>query len=153
MKSIHARAGVKVLTLVAAAALVFGLSAPAAADTEPLKRSFENLTQFPLDMVLSPVSAGTTTVNNIQTIDDSDGVRVFWAIPGYAWNVLANFGSGILRGVTGLIELPVGLALAPFPDIEFDPLFPPVDDAEALVEYDEWSFYRIKFGVEYTGGG
>jgi hypothetical protein len=153
VKSIHARAGVKVLTLMAAAALVFGQSAPAAADTGPLKRSVENLTQFPLDIALSPVTAATTVVNNIQTIEDSDGVRVFWAIPGYAWNVLANFGAGILRGMTGLIELPVGIGLAFFPDIEFDPLFPPVDDSDALVEYDEWEFYRIKFGVEYTGGG
>ena len=51
------------------------------------------------------------------------------------------------------MELPVGLALL-FSDAEMEPLFDPVEDAEALITMDDYEdIYRVKVGVDYTASG
>lgn len=135
-----------------AAAVAIGAAAPAFATTDVLRRSFENMPQGIVDAFLSPVTAGQSIVNNLQNIEDTPGVRVAYTIPGYAWNTLGNFGGGLIRSLTGIMELPTGLILL-FTDAEMDPLFDPVEDNEALYLYDEYEdTYRVKVGVHYTGG-
>jgi len=135
-----------------AAAVVIGAAAPAQATTDVIRRSFENMPQGILDAFLSPVTSGQSVYNNLQNIEDTPGVRIAYTVPGYVWNVMGNFGGGLIRTLTGVMELPTGLILL-FTDAEMDPLFDPVEDNEALVLYDEYEdTYRVKFGVHYTGG-
>ena len=129
------------------------LAAPASATTDVLKRSFENMPQGVADSLLSPVTAGTSIYTNMTTIQDTMPVRIAYAVPGYAWNVMSNFGGGLIRSITGLIELPVGIVLL-FTDAEMEPLFDPAEDNEALLTLDQFEeIYRVKLGVNYTTGG
>jgi len=126
---------------------------PAAATTTVLKRAFENMPQGVGDLVLSPYTAGRTLYNNMTTIDDTLPVRIAYIVPGYAWNVMANFGGGLIRALTGALELPTGLVLL-FSDAEMEPLFDPAEDNEALITWDAYEdIYRIKMGISYTAGG
>jgi hypothetical protein len=137
----------------AAAVLSIGLAGPASATTDVIQRSFENMPQGLLDSLLSPYTAGRSIYNNMTTIQDTPGVRVAYLVPGYAWNVMCNFGGGLIRSLTGVMELPTGLVLL-FSDAEMEPLFDPVEDNEALVYLDQFEdTYRVKFGVDYTTGG
>lgn len=137
----------------AAAVLSIGLAGPASATTDVIQRSFENMPQGLLDSLLSPYTAGRSIYNNMTTIQDTPGVRVAYLVPGYAWNVMCNFGGGLIRSLTGVMELPTGLVLL-FSDAEMEPLFDPVEDNEAVVYLDQFEdTYRVKFGVDYTTGG
>ncbi|MGI9433150.1 MAG: hypothetical protein ACR2PQ_13095 [Myxococcota bacterium] len=152
------------LASVLAAGLLLGLvAAPAAALPPPedsgwgwspspstLKRSLQNLTQWPLDVVLSPVVAARDIVVNMQEIEDSLAVKIFYPIPGFAWNTMVQGGAGVLRGVTGVIELVPGVILFPFPDAEFGPLFDPAEDNDGLVRWEN-GIYDLNFGISYTG--
>ena len=124
------------------------VAAPAAATPDTLKRSIENLSQWPLDLVLSPIVAGQTVYTNLNDIEDSPGVRLVYPVPGYFWTMFVQAGASVLRGMTGLIEFPVGLAIL-FTDAEFDPIFDPADEQDALVDF-ETDFYWVKFGINYT---
>jgi ABC-type arginine/histidine transport system permease subunit len=129
------------------------LVAPAGATTDVIKRSFENMPQGVVDAALSPVTAGTAIYNNMTTIEDTVPVRVAYAVPGYFWNVMCNLGGGVIRSITGLMELPAGLVLL-FSDAEMEPLFDPAEDNEALLLLDQFEdVYRVKVGVDYTTGG
>lgn len=133
---------------------VAGLAAlPPSASATPatLKRSIENLTQWPLDLALSPVVAGKTIYENLQSVDDSPGVRIAYPIPGYIWTTAVQAGAAVLRGVTGVFEFLPGLFLLPF-DADMDPLFDPAAENEGLVDFDN-SIYHVKFGINYTTGG
>jgi hypothetical protein len=133
--------------------LVLLVAAPAAATTDVIKRSFENMPQGVADAALSPVTAGTTIYNNMTTIEDTLPVRVAYVVPGYVWNVMTNFGGGLIRSITGVLELPVGLVLL-FTDAEMEPLFDPAEDNEALLTLDQIEeIYRVKVGIDYTTGG
>lgn len=133
--------------------LALALALPASATTTVLKRSFENMPQGVFDAVLSPVTAGKSVYDNMTTIEDTPGVRVAYAVPGYAWNMMSNFGGGIIRSLTGVLELPAGLFLL-FSDNEMEPLFDPAEDNDALIQYDEYEdIYRVKLGINYTAGG
>jgi hypothetical protein len=57
----------------------------------------------------------------------------------------------VLRGVTGVFEFLPGLILLPL-DADMDPLFDPVVENSALVDYDN-PVYHVKFGTDYTSGG
>lgn len=125
----------------------------AGATTSVIKRSFENMPQGVVDAALSPITAGAGVYNNMTTIQDTMPVRVAYAVPGYAWNVMCNFGGGVIRSITGLMELPVGLVLL-FSDDDMEPLFDPAEDNEALLTLDQYEdIYRFKVGVDYTTGG
>ena len=132
-------------------ALVFMVSSPVSASPQTLKRSVENLTQWPLDLVLSPVVAGQTVYTNLRDVDDSDAVRVAYTVPGFAWVTFVQMGAACLRGLTGVLEFVPGLGLVFF-EADLDPLFPPAADNEALVNFEN-PVYNFKFGVSYTGSG
>ena len=138
--------------LLAAALVAGGLLAlpvaPAGASPKTLKRSIENLTQFPLDVAASPVVAGYTIYKNMRDIGDSTGVRIFYPLPGFAWNVMVQVGAGVLRGVTGAIELVPGIILLPF-DADLDPLFDPAVDSTGLVNWQN-GIYDVNFAIDYT---
>ena len=145
-----ARRGRKWLLVLALALLA---AAPAAATTTVLKRSFENMPQGIGDILLSPYTAGASIYNNMTTIEDTMPVRVAYAVPGYVWNVMCNFGGGMIRSMTGVMELPVGLFLL-FSDAEMEPMFDPAEDNDAVLTWDAYEdIYRVKVGVNYTTGG
>jgi hypothetical protein len=135
-----------------AATIALAVATPALATVDVLRRSFENMPQGLLDSVLSPVTAGQSIVNNLQDIEDTPGVRAVYTVPGFVWNTMANFGGGLIRSLTGVMELPVGVVLL-FTDAEMEPLFDPVEDNDSLVLYDDYEdVYRVKFGTHYSGG-
>jgi hypothetical protein len=134
----------------AAGCLAFA-AAPAGASPQTLKRSIQNMTQAPLDIAASPVTSGVAIYRNMVSIGDSTAVRIVYPIPGFAWNTMVNIGAGVLRGVTGIMEFPIGIALLPF-DADIDPLFDPAEDQEGLVNWEN-GIYDVNFAVDYTTAG
>jgi hypothetical protein len=132
-----------------AASLVL-LPSSAWASQETLKRSVSNMLQSPLDLVLSPMTSLIGISTKMVEQQDSAGVRLFFAVPGYIWYTGVNVGASVIRGVTGLIEVIPGVLLFPFPEADMDPLFDPVDNAGALIEIDTPCCIYIKFGIDYT---
>ncbi len=122
--------------------------APSAASPETLKRSMSNMLFGPLDIVFAPVVGTQTVYRNIQDIDDSMWVRVFYLLPGVAWNTTLEAGSGIIRCMTGVIEFLPGIGLLPF-EADLDPLFAPPEKADALVD-KETPILNVKFGINYV---
>ena len=137
---------------VALAAGCLALSAaPAGASPQTLKRSVQNLTQAPLDIAAAPVTSVVTIYKNMTSIGDTTAVRIFYPIPGFAWNTMVNVGAGVLRGVTGIMEFVPGIILLPF-DADIDPLFDPAEDNEGLVNWEN-GIYDVNFAVDYTTAG
>ena len=134
--------------LATGAVLLAGLAGPASASPATLKRSVSNLLFGPLDVVFTPVVAATSVYNNLQNVDDTMGVRIAYALPGYAWNMGVQVGGGTVRVLAGVIEFLPGLGLLFF-DADLDPLFSPVDKSAALVDYDTPPLH-CKFGITYT---
>jgi hypothetical protein len=128
--------------------MAFAAASPASASPETLKRSMSNILFGPVDIVFAPVVGSQTVYRNIQDIDDSMWVRVFYVLPGVAWNTTLTAGSGIIRCMTGLIELLPGLGLLFF-EADLDPLFAPPEKADALVD-KETPILNVKFGVNYV---
>jgi hypothetical protein len=149
------------------AVFVIGLlPARVGASPETLRRGLSNAMMGPFDMALAPIQGLNTLSRNLEEIDDSKAVRIFFAVPGWGWLSLLDFGGGMIRTLTGLLEtLPGVLLFASETDV--DPLFDPVDDGGALFEWDNplieienpWVFYnpvvapfaiRVKMGIDYT---
>jgi hypothetical protein len=128
--------------------LLAGLAGPASASPETLKRSVGNVLFGPLDIAFTPVVSARDVINNLQNVDDTMGVRVAYAVPGYVWNMGVQIGAGTVRVLTGVLEFLPGLGLFFF-DADLDPLFSPVDRAPALVDYDTPPLH-FKFGISYT---
>jgi len=124
------------------------LAGPAAASPETLRRSVGNILFAPFDFFLSPVTAATSVYNNLQDVDDSTGVRIFYAIPGVAWNTGLNVGTSAIRAIAGILEFIPGLGLAFF-EADLDPLFPPAENQDAMVDIDTPPLW-VKFGIYYT---
>jgi hypothetical protein len=140
-------------TMLLALGVALLASGPADATTDVIKRSAENMPQGVFDALLAPVTAGKGIYTNMTTIQDTVPVRVAYAVPGYVWNVMCNFGGGVIRSLTGVMELPVGLVLL-FTDAEMEPLFDPAEDNEGLINLDQFEdVYRFKVGIDYTTGG
>jgi hypothetical protein len=140
------RAGRAALLAGLGAALL--LAAPAQASPETLKRSLGNILFAPLDVALAPVVGAKTVYDGVRFIDDSLGVRIFYPIPGVIWNTGIVAGIGVIREMTGLIELIPGLLLF-FSKDDLDPLLDPAESADALVEIEN-DFLPIRFGLLYT---
>ena len=148
-------------TLVAIALVLAIGPSSAQASPETLRRSLGNLIQAPLDVVLAPVVAGRTLVNNLRDIDDTTAVRVVFAAPGYLWLTGVQAGAGVLRGVSGGLELIPGIFLMPF-ETDIDALYDPADRGSAMIEYENplaendilrWIplvTWNVRFGVTYT---
>jgi len=122
---------------------------PAAADYETFQRSISNILFAPLDVLLAPVNAGKMEYQNLTSIEDTTAVRYAYALPGYLWLTGVQVGAGMLRGVTGGLELIPGIALLPFPDTKLDPWFDPVERSDGLVDYEN-PVLPMKFGIDYA---
>jgi hypothetical protein len=133
--------------LLVSMALAFA-APPAAATPATLRRALSNIVCGPLDVALAPIVGPKMTVDNLRFIDDTPGVRAFWAVPGVIWNTGIEIGLGVIREMTGLIELGPGLLLF-FSESDLDPLLAPVEDSEALVDY-ETPLIHFRFGMFYT---
>jgi hypothetical protein len=141
--------GLQALLLTAGVALL--AAGPAAATTSVLKRSFENMPQGVIDALASPVTAGKSVYTNLTTIEDTLPVRIAYVVPGYAWNVMCNFGGGIIRTLTGVMELPVGVVLL-FTDADMEPLFDPAEDNEGMIVFDQFEdVYKVNTAIAYSG--
>jgi hypothetical protein len=132
----------------AALGLLLAAPPPASASPETLKRAVSNMLFGPLDVVFAPVVGSQTVYRNVQDIDDTMWVRVFYLVPGVAWNTALEIGSGIIRCMTGGIELLPGIGLLPF-EADLDPLFAPPEKSDALVDR-ETPILHVKFGVNYV---
>jgi len=134
----------------AAVALALGLAAapPAGASPETLKRSVGNILFGPFDVACAPIVGTRTVFRNIQDIEDSMWVRVAYVLPGVVWNITLEAGSGIIRTMTGLIEILPGIGLLPF-KADLDPLFSPVEKSDALVD-QETPVLDFKFCIDYV---
>lgn len=134
----------------AALALASSLLAPGAAQAggETLKRSVGNLIQAPIDVAISPVTAGVVEVRNLREIDDTLGVKIAYAVPGYLWLTGLHAGASVLRMLAGALELVPGLILLPF-DAEMNALFDPAETGNALVSYDTPPM-DVRIGIDYT---
>jgi hypothetical protein len=133
---------------VLACALFCLVASPSGATPATLKRSIENLTQWPLDAALAPVTSGVSVYRNMQTIDDSTAVRVFYPLPGYVWNVIVIWGASALRGVAGVLELGPGVVLL-FTDADLSPIFDIPGKNPGLVNF-ETGIYDFNFAIDYT---
>lgn len=142
------RSFIRPVTWVAGLGLAVAMAAPAQASPETLRRSMGNILFGPFDIALSPVTSGRIIYNNLRDIDDSPWVRIVYPLPGYVWVMGINIGGGILREVTGLIELVPGIGLY-FLEADLDPLYDPIERGDALVDI-ETDPLLIKFGMNYT---
>ncbi len=133
---------------VASLALLTAVAAPAAASPETIKRSISNILFGPLDMLLSPIVGTRSVYNNLRDIDDTMGVRIFYTIPGIAWNIAFVLGGGAVRTFTGLLEFIPGLILIPF-EADMDPIFAPPERADALID-EEYDLMTVKIGINYV---
>lgn len=136
------------LAPLALAALLALPAAPADASPETLKRGLGNILFAPLDLVLSPVVAGQTIYRNLETSEDPLGSKIAYPLPGWIWNTGVQAGASVIRGVTGLMEVPPGLALVFF-ETDIEPLFDPVERSAAMVDRGG-DIFTVKFGIDYT---
>ena len=132
----------------------------AQASPETLRRALGNIVQSPIDVVLAPVVAGRTLINNLRDVEDTRAVQVAYAVPGYFWLVGVQTGAAVLRGVAGALELLPGILLLPL-ETDLDALYDPADRGAALVELENplaetsWQYnpfisFDVRFGVTYT---
>jgi hypothetical protein len=128
--------------------LLVGLAGPASASPETLKRSVSNVLFGPLDILFTPVVSARNIIRKLQDVDDTMGVRVAYALPGYGWDMGVQVGGGVTRVLTGVIEFLPGVGLFFF-DADLDPLFTPAEKSNALVDYNTPPL-NIKFGITYT---
>lgn len=134
--------------IASALGLALSVASPAAASPETLKRAVGNILFAPLDMALAPATAGRILYTNMRDIDDSQWVRIVYPLPGFVWLMGVTIGGGMIREVTGLLELIPGLGLV-FLEADLDPLLAPVERGDALVDIEN-DFLNIKFGMNYT---
>ena len=123
---------------------------PALATSQTLQRSLQNVLFAPLDLVLTPVTAGWAVARNLERSEDSRAVKVAFAGPGWLWNSGVLALASVVRELTGLLELLPGLVLIPF-EADLAPLFHPAESSPALVDV-ETPALNIRFGIDYTAG-
>jgi len=128
--------------------LLIALAGPAGASPETLKRSVGNVLFGPLDIAFTPIVSARDVVNNLQNVDDTMGVRIAYALPGYGWNMGVQVLSGTVRVITGVLEFLPGVGLFFF-HADLHPLSTPAEKAQALVDYDTPPLH-VKFGITYT---
>lgn len=133
---------------VAALFLLLGLATPALASTQTIIRSVTNIAFGPLDFALSPIVGTRSVYNNLRDVDDTTGVRFFYAIPGVAWNTAYIAGGGVVRLFTGLVEFVPGLLLIPF-EADMDPIFAPPERSNALID-ELYGDTSVKIGINYV---
>lgn len=136
------------LALLLTLPLALTLAIPASASPETIKRAASNLLFGPVDFILGPIVGTRSVYRNLHDIDDSTGVRVAYVVPGVVWNSAMCMGGGVLRTISGMIELVPGLLLIPF-ETDMDPIFAPAERSDALI-WEDTDFMVVKLGVNYV---
>lgn len=139
---------IAVLAVVGALVLAPSLSQ---AGGQTLKRSVGNLTQFPLDILLSPIQGANRINKNLKTHNDPTALKVVMIVPGWIFLTGVNAFGATMRGMAGIFELPAGLFLLTRKDAEMYPLFPITQRAGALYDKDTKAFHFM-IGIDYAGG-
>lgn len=143
----------RISRLVAAGVVAVSLETGAVhAGVEPLKRSLENATQGPLDVVLSPIVAGLTTYRNLSQEDVGVVQGIGLGTMTYVGLTIVDVNASFFRMLSGLLELPLAAGLAaasPFTDWQPPVLFD-VEKPSALVDHPTRAFH-VKFGVFHVG--
>ena len=138
------------LSLIAGVVLLSSAAVPAAATPQTLLRGIGNVALAPLDAALAPVSTFIGLRQNLENIEDSPGVRMFYPVPAYFYAVGLQLGCSWIRLTTGFLEVAAGVIVLPL-KTDIDPLFATIDDADALVEIDiDYMDYPLRFGINYT---
>ncbi len=146
----HLRLRTHLCGLLAGALLLTSAATPASASPQTILRGIGNVALAPLDAALAPVSTFIGIRTNLENIDDSPGVRIFYPIPAYFYAVGLQLGCSWIRLTTGFLEIAAGVIVFPL-ETDIDPLFATVDDADALVEIDiDYMDYPLRFGINYT---
>jgi hypothetical protein len=140
----------RIAVLAVVGALVFSPSLSQAGG-QTLKRSVGNLTQFPLDILLSPIQAGNRLNKNLKAEDDPMALKVVMVVPGWLFLTGNNAFGAMMRGFAGIAELPAGLFLLTRKDAEMYPLFPITERGGALWDKDTKAFHFM-IGIDYAGG-
>ena len=116
------------------AMVLFAGSPPAAhASPDTLRRSLGNILWAPFDMLLAPVNAGIAVRRNLPYAGDSTGERVGYVPTAFLGFTLLHVLTGGLRAVTGVAQLPAGLALFPFPNTDLPDALDPLGRGEPLL--------------------
>lgn len=149
------------------ALLLASLPGTALASDATLRMAFANMINGPLDMAVSPYTGGYVLVTNLRDVEDSAGVRVAYAVPGYFWLTGLMFAAGGIRTITGGLQSVPGVLLFPF-ERDTEEMFAPVESSSAVVLDLEnpladneswWVRYNpvatllsipLKFGLNYT---
>jgi hypothetical protein len=128
------------------AATLVPQSALAERSFQPFKRGAENMLQSPLDVAVSPVTAGIQAHKNLGG-KRSTAQRIAGYPFGFFWYTCLHIASSSARFFGGLLELPVGLASLAT-GFEPGPLFNAAD-LPALVSYPTPPF-DVRFGLYHV---
>jgi hypothetical protein len=107
-----------------------------------LQHGLETVCAAPLEVAVSPYVAGDSLANNMESQHYSTRGKVAMAVPGFIWLWMSQLGLAGARAVAGILEVPVGLALLPFPGGPKAILA--LDNEPALVEEP------LRFGTYFT---
>jgi hypothetical protein len=135
-----------------AVALLFAfllVPSPALAGAQTLKRGLGNIIQAPIDIVLAPITVGIVEYRSLTNVEDTTGVRVAYAVPGYLWLLGLTWGASMLRCFAGFLEFLPGLFLV-FTDAELDPMFAPSERGEGVIWDYPSTVMDFKLGLDYT---
>ena len=109
-----------------------------------LKRSFENITQTPLEFGILPWVAAYTIKRNMEIDEYTNAQKWVVGPPGFGWILLVQAGVATGRLTAGILEFPIGIVTL-FRDREPAPLID-LEHTPALVDKSN-DFYHLKFGI------
>jgi hypothetical protein len=78
-----------------------------------LKKALWDLCATPLELVASPVTAGSTLKTNMDVAGYRTATRVALGPPSFLWLWMNQIGMGAGRGMGAALELPLGLVALP----------------------------------------
>ena len=126
-------------------ALVFTQPQRALAGGELLKHSMWGLIATPLELLVSPVTAGSTLATNMEVAGYNTQTRIALGPPGFLWLWMSQIGMGAGRGMAAAAELPIALVTLPTP-LNPAPLVD-FDNEPAMVEHPTQPF---RFGIYFA---
>ncbi len=142
-------------------------AAPAQASPDTLRHALANVVGGPLDVALAPATGAMAVAKNWYDVADSSAERAIYAPVGTIGLTILQVGTGVLRTVTGALQILPGLALFPF-QTDLGPGLDPFSEGPALVDLSnplgrnpawlKWVFpvtpftIDLKFGIVSPAG-
>lgn len=127
-------------------ALTLGNPRPTLAGGETLMHGVQSLLASPLEFAVSPYVAADTLNQNMKVQEYSPQAKALATIPGFSWLWLGQLGIASARMVSGMLEVPIGLAVIPF---EWQPK-PLLDVATEPALATSRTDPTFKFGIYYA---